>query len=125
MPPKLILRGLKDAAVDPDRREVYFALSVKNGPSPDFVGDAGVVRQIAGALGRMAFELRLPGPEATAAEKVDRYTVQRDPLSEVVILRMMTPEGIPYTFGIPLIAAADIAERLKTESAKAKPVGNA
>jgi hypothetical protein len=63
--------------------------------------------------------------QASSAEKVESSHIQRDRWENVVIMQLTTPQGVPYTFSIPPEFAAEIADQLKTESAKPHQTGRA
>jgi hypothetical protein len=111
--------------VNAEKQEIDFSLAVSDGRPLGFIAKIGVAEQIISGLGRMVRDLRQPKPQMTAAEDVAEYLVQRDAFGGPVLLRFVTPHGVPYTFALPAVAASDIAERLKTESQKERPVGRA
>jgi hypothetical protein len=111
--------------VDPQKREIQFELSLDDGSALEFSASQSTAEQVISALAPMAKALRQHGPQTIAVETVAEYTVQRDVYGGPVILRFVTPQGVPYTFAFPSHAAADIATRLKIESEKSVPMGNA
>jgi hypothetical protein len=100
-------------------------MQVSDGRRLAFVAEIAVAEQISSALGRMAKELRQPGPQTVIAEPIAEYTVQLDAFGEAVILRLVTPHGVPHTFALPADTAAEIGARLKTESEKKRNPGRA
>jgi len=119
------LTGIPGGAVDLQKREIDFRLQLDNGGELAFIAGLSAAEQIASALGRMTQQLRQSKPQNVIAEQVAEYAVQRDPHGGPVLLRLVTPQGIPYTFALPLAAATDIVTRLQIESAKVHPSGNA
>ncbi len=61
----------------------------------------------------------------TAVEKIAEAHVQKERWQDLVILRFVSADGVPYTFGIPTAEAAQLAEMLKTESVKPTQTGRA
>jgi hypothetical protein len=57
------------------------------------------------------------------AENVAATHIQKDRWANVVLMQLITPGGVPYTFALPPQVASDIADRLKTESAKPHQAG--
>jgi hypothetical protein len=131
MPKTLRLAGLASGSVDIDAQEIRFALSIERAPPLSFVGKFGVVAQVIAALGRMMTELRAQmyargGAMApVAAEQIGTSHIQKERWSDVVLLQLITPGGVPYSFALSCADAADIADRLKTESAKPTGTGRA
>jgi hypothetical protein len=122
------LVSLPSGAVDTEKHEIVFELSVKDGKPLSFVATYGVAAQITSGLGRMVKQLHQilqeqKGVASSAAEQVEGAHIQKDRWSDTVILQLMTPQGIPYTFAIPCNAVAEMAGRLKTESEKPTQVG--
>ena len=125
MPKVHRLLGLPDGAVDTAKQEINFTLAVSSEQPLRFIAKIGVAEQVIAALAPMIRALRQPHSQAISAETVAEYLVQRDAHGGPVIVRLVTPHGVPHTFAIPVDAAADIAARLKTESAKPIRAGNA
>jgi hypothetical protein len=63
--------------------------------------------------------------EATPAELVTATHIHRERWANVVLMQLTTPTGIPYSFALSPQAASDIADQLKTESAKPHQTGTA
>lgn len=130
MPAAQRITGLTDGAVDVERQEIRLTLTIGDRGARAFVMRFGVAAQVIGALGRMFWELRRAldaqgGHEATAAEDVAAAHVQKDRWSDKVLVQLITPAGVPYTFAVRAQAAAGIAEQLQTESARSGPIGHA
>ncbi len=119
------LTGIPGGTVDPQKREIDFRLQLNDGTQLACIAELSAAEQIASALGRMTQQFRQPKSQNVVAEEIAEYAVQRDPHGGPVLLRLVTPQGIPYTFALPLAAATDIATRLQIESAKVRPSGNA
>jgi hypothetical protein len=90
-----------------------------------FVANAQAARQIAASLGRVALEAQQSSPLMMSAEKVVQYGAKQDAFGEAVLLQLVSEDGVPYMFGLPLAAAADLGARLQSESAKASKTGRA
>ena len=56
--------------------------------------------------------------EPTSAEPIASHLIQKEDWSDVVLMQLVTPQGVPYTFELSRQTAIEIADRLKTESAK-------
>ena len=130
MPTPHRLSGIANGAIDTQEHEIKFDISTGDGKQIAFVSKYGPACQLAASLGRMIFELRKildnqKKMETIAAEKVVEVSIQKDKWSDIVLLQLMTENGIPYAFALPLQSATDIADRLKTESSKKAHVGNA
>jgi hypothetical protein len=121
----LRLTGIPGGTVDTQKREIDFRLQLNDGTELSCIADFSAAEQMASALGRMTQQFRQSKSQNVTAEQITEYAVQRDPLGGPVLLRLITPQGIPYTFAVPLSAATDIATRLQIESAKVLPSGNA
>jgi hypothetical protein len=125
MPTTFRLAGLVEAAIDDEKGDINFVLKVSDGRGLAFVAEAAAARQIASSLGRMAVQARASGPQMIGAEKVAQYGVKKDAFGEAVLLQLVSEDGVPYMFAIPLGAATEIAARLQTESAKNSGTGRA
>ena len=124
------LTGISNGQVDLEKQEIRFVLSNTRFQTFDFSVKAGVAEQILMALGRMCTELRSAAVagnvrRSAAAEDVAVSVVQRERLHDKVLLQLITPSQIPYTFALPLEAAIEISAQLKTEAEKAVPKGRA
>ena len=118
------------SSVPPFTFHVHFTLAVSEGPPISLVARYGVASQVIAGLGRMLLQMREAlekekSTETVAAETVVDVHVQKERWSDMVLVQMMTPHGIPYTFAIPTQAAGEIADRLKIESAKPTETGRA
>jgi hypothetical protein len=116
--------------VDTKTNEIQFDLALEDGKSLNLIGSYGSVAQITGALGGMLLQLRQilhskKGMASVAGEQVHSSHIQKDRWTDTVIVQLTTPSGIPYTFGIPTRVASEIADQLKTESAKPTQTGRA
>jgi hypothetical protein len=131
MPKTYRLTGLPEGAADVANQELRFSLSVARDAPLAFVGKIGVVTQIISALGRILMELRIQleargaGMASVNAEEVAAAHIQRERWRDVVLLQLITPAGVPYTFALSQEASVDISARLKIESAKSSQRGNA
>jgi hypothetical protein len=123
--------GLASGAVDTGKKEIQFALVVADRPPIPFVTEYGPASQFIGALGRMfltlqeVLESEKKGIASVAAEQIAVAHIQQDRWTGNVIFQVTTPTGIPYNFVMPSQVASDIADRLKTESAKPYQTGTA
>jgi hypothetical protein len=129
--PGHIVQNLTDASVDANGRAIHFSLTVSDGAQIPFVMGYAPSTQVVGALGRAFRELhgaveKSKGKlEALPLENVARAHIQQDRLTGNVIFQMITPAGIPYNFVLVPKAASDIADMLKTESARPYQPGSA
>lgn len=120
--------GLASGAIDLAKADIRFALSRANGDTFDLVANIPAVEQIIGALARMSAEAsaRLAGQSAAmAAETLAAAELQRDQVGTKMVLTLISDRGVPFRFAIDAQQAANIAARLQTESARARPSGNA
>jgi hypothetical protein len=122
--------GIGRGGVDTENDEMQFELSIDGRPAMNFIAGYGAATQITRALGRMFFELQRILLEKKAmkpvgGEKIGASHIQRDRWKNQVIMQLTTPEGIPYTFVMPPQIADEIANQLKTESAKPHQTGHA
>jgi hypothetical protein len=116
--------GMPSGIADIPRRDIRFELALNAGRSLPLVARFGVAEQIIAALAVLLADLRHAlidegATEALAAQAVESAMVQKDPFSDRVILHLLTPQGVPYVFGIPAQNAADIADQLRTAGAQA------
>lgn len=123
------ITGLPRGDVDSEKHEIHFTLGSAE-KDFSFIAKYGVASQVIGALGRMFFELKKimatqKGMETTAAEELAAFHIQKERWNDLVLVELITSQGVPYTFAIPNEIAADIADRLKTESGKSTQVGSA
>jgi hypothetical protein len=130
MPEPHRLIGLPAGTVDRVTHEINFVLAVADREPIAFVVEFGPAAQVVSALGRMLSELRRilmtsQTSKSIVAEKVASSHVQKDSWENLVIMQLMTPQGTPYTFALPPQDAAEIANQLRTESAKPHQVGSA
>lgn len=118
--------GLTDGAVDLDKTDIHFTLSGGLGKPLKCIARLGVVDQIISGLGRMAVELRAHlKAQSTAAETVVSSLVHRE-MSGVVLMRLTSDRGVPYTFALNDDALNGISEQLQAEIEKGpRPVGHA
>jgi hypothetical protein len=129
--PGHIVQNLTEASVDTDGRAIHFSLTVTDGAQIPFVMGYAPSTQIIGALGRMLLQLheaieKSKGKlEAIPLEQVKHAHIQQDRLTGNVIFQLITPAGIPYNFVLTPKAASDIADMLKTESARPYQPGSA
>ncbi len=124
------LTGLTNGAADPENQELHFTFTDRQYLTYEFSAKASVAEQIISALARMNRELRSAAIKgdiirSASAENVAAAHVQRERLHDVVLLQLITPEDVPYTFALGREAAADISARLKSESEKDVPKGRA
>lgn len=125
MPTIFRLAGLAEATVDSAKGDVSFVLKLNDGRSLAFVAESAPARQIAAALGRLALQARPSSPQTIGAEKVGQYGVKKDAFGEAVLLQLVSEDGVPYMFAVPMAAAADIAARLQSEAVKNPGTGRA
>lgn len=121
--------GLPSGAVDLERQEVRFDLTVE-GRTMEFVAKAGVVDQIIAGLARAATTLREDAikrglPRPTAAETVAGAMISRERVHDLVMMQLVTDRQVPYTFVMSRHAAIDISARLKTEAERDVTLGSA
>lgn len=125
MPTTFRLAGLAEATVDGQNHDVNFVLKVEDGRGLAFVASAPAARQIAASLGRVALEARSSSPQIMSAEKIVQIGAKQDAFGAAVLLQLVSEDGVPYMFALPLAAAADVGARLQAESAKASTTGRA
>jgi hypothetical protein len=128
MPYRIV--GIGSGAVDTVAHEINFELTVAGRPPMAFAAEYGPAAQFIGALGRLFFELRqtllaAKGMKSSAGEQIASSHIQRDRWENVVLMQLTTPQGVPYTFAMQPQIASEIAEQLKTESAKPHQTGHA
>lgn len=129
--PAHIVQNLANASVDANGRAIHFSLTVSDGAQIPFVMGYAPSTQVIGALGRMflklqeALEKSMGKLETLPLENVAHAHIQQDRLTSNVIFQMITPAGIPYNFVLTPKAASDIADMLKTESARPYQPGSA
>lgn len=129
--PAHIVQNLANASVDANGRAIHFSLTVSDGAQIPFVMGYAPSTQVIGALGRMflklqeALEKSKGKLETLPLENVAHAHIQQDRLTSNVIFQMITPAGIPYNFVLTPKAASDIADMLKTESARPYQPGSA
>jgi hypothetical protein len=126
----LRLTGMPQATPNGISREIRFILTVKDAEPIMCVAGYGVAVQIASGLGTALRILRMDLEQVGVVEQVaieDLRTVhvQKDLLSDSVVIQMINSLGIPYIFRIPCQNAIDIADRLKIEAATERPIGHA
>ena len=124
------LTGMPQAVPNANTKDVRFVLSVSEGAPIMCVANYGVAAQIASGLGSAIRVLRMAlasdgTMEPIAAEEIREIHVQKDQWSDVVLVQLTTVLAIPYTFQISSQMAAEIADRLKTESEKPTQTGHA
>jgi hypothetical protein len=123
--------GIANGAINTETHDINFDLTVEGRPLMQFIMTYGAATQVIGALGKMFSHLQSvvqsqkQGQSAVAAEAVAGAHIQKDRWQDIVIFQLTTPQGIPYNFAMPTKVASDIADRLKTESAKSTDVGHA
>ncbi len=124
------LTGISNGQVDLEKQEIQFVLGDTRFQTFNFSVKAGVAEQILMALGRMCTELRSAAvagnvKRSAAPEDVAASIVQRERLHDKVLLQLITPSQIPYTFSLDREAAIGISADLKTEAEKDVPKGRA
>ncbi len=130
MPTIPYLVGVPNGHVDTQAKEVHFNLALQGQKEMAIVSKFGPLTQLMSALGRMRAELirhlqAQGGIASSPAIEVAKADIQMDPWQGKVLLHFETPEGVPYLFALPAPFARDIAEKLKTESAKTSTPGKA
>jgi hypothetical protein len=125
MPTVFRVDGLTEASIDSETHDISFVLRVSDGRGVAFVTEPAAARQIASSLGRVALDARQTVPMTVAAEKISKYGVKREAFGEAVLLQLVSDDGIPYMFALPLATADDIAARLLRESEKGASSGRA
>jgi hypothetical protein len=130
MPEYLHITGMLQASPNADTKDIRFALSASEGPPIMCVARYGVAAQIASGLGTALGVLRMAlasemAIEPVAVEEVQAIHIQRDLLSDQIVLELTTKHGIPHIFQIPSQTASEFADRLRTEAAKPTQAGNA
>ena len=123
MPKVHRLVGITRGAVDTKAHEIQFDLQDSERRTVSFVGRFGPIAQVIAGLARLHFELRqilqtAKAMEPTAAEEIGGHRIHADSWSPVVLVELVTPQGVPYTFEVSRQMANEIADRLKSESAK-------
>lgn len=116
---------VKNAAQNRGEQEMDFALALESGGPLQFVAKIGAVEQVIAGLSRMATDLRQRKPQLISAGEVSGYLVRRDVFGGPILLRLISPMGVPYTFALRTAAARDISDRLKIESEKHQTSGSA
>ena len=95
-----------------------------------FIARYGVVAQIANSLGASLRLLQMGMEEDghyenMVVDKPQEIHIQKDPLTDRVLVRLTDSRGVPYIFELPCGIAGHIADRLKTEAEKTDVVGRA
>jgi hypothetical protein len=124
------VNGLPSGHVDGANHEILFDLNTPQGHKLEFVARFGVASQIVSGLARMVRQLEVMmraenAATSTAVERIAEAHVQKERWQDLILLRFVSIDGVPYAFGIPAAEAAQLAEMLKTESSKPTQVGNA
>lgn len=124
------LVGIPKGHVDTEKDEIHFTLNMSDREPLSFVARYGAAAQVISSLGRMFLELQKilrqkNKMESIAAEELHSTVIYKEKFSDRVILQIVTDKGVPYTFALPTKDAADIADQLKTESAKPTQTGHA
>jgi hypothetical protein len=125
MPTTLRLAGLAEGTINNEKGEVNFVLKISDGRGLAFVAEVTAARQISSALGKMALQAKQSMPLMVGAEKVVQYGVKNDAFGDVVLLQLVSEDGVPYMFALPRSAAGDIATRLSSESERHSETGRA
>ena len=99
----LRLTGMPQAIPNGDTKEIRFVLSVSDGDPIICVADYGVAAQIASGLGTALRVLRMALAEEgalarVAAEELETVHIEKDLLSDQVVMHLTTILGIPYDF---------------------------
>ena len=79
------------------------------------------------ALANLATPLKqLHGiPQVVIAQDVSQCVVEKDQWNDLVVIRLVTLEGVPHTFAVAPQNALNIAGQLKSEVEKPHQVGTA
>jgi hypothetical protein len=130
MPKPTRLTGLPTGEVDPDNQDVVFHLAEAGGRETPFVARYGVAVQIIAALGvltRTLYEHLAARKAATPVQAIDLSGahIQKDRWSDHVLVQMEGADGTRTLYKIPCRTAAEIADRLKTESDAPTRAGHA
>lgn len=112
--------GVSAGAVDAQEKDIHFTLETENGPV-ELIANIGAIQQIISALAPMAASLResLNQPGATyasAAETVVEANVAIERFDRLVMLLLVTDQGVPHTFSLTADAADEISARLRKQS---------
>lgn len=106
--------------------ELMFAFD--DGTTTPIVAYFPAVEQMLPALAQLVTavgESQRGTAQQVVAEELRECLVERDRWEDVVIMRLISLHGVPYTFAIPPQNALEIAERLKSEAQKPHQVGQA
>jgi hypothetical protein len=125
------VNAMKHGSVNLDTDEITFDLIVETKQDPiSFIVSYTSFMQILYGLGKLHATVQRSlrekkSMQAISAEDVAVTHIQKDRWKDVVLLQITNSEGVPYTFAIPPDIAIDMAEQLKTESAKPHQTGHA
>ncbi len=123
------LAGIEEGSIDPEKGYVVFKAKLDRRPDQWFAAKANVLDQTLSTLATLLRQLRehtaVPAAEAIFAIEVGQYAIQKDPFSEKVLMKIISPDGIPYTFAVPTRATDEMSERLKAEGSKPTVFGKA
>lgn len=130
MPNRHRITGLPKGTIDTQKHEIQFELAVSEGPPLAFVAKYGPAGQVISALARMHSQLRQvlraeKGSEMTSAEEVSTVEVQKEQWSDTILVQLVTAQGVPHLFALSSKGASDMADSLKTESARKHRIGSA
>lgn len=123
------LTGIEEGYIDPKTGYVLFKANLDQRPNEWFAAKANVIEQVLSMLAALLsqlMELSATGaPEAIPAIEVSQYAIRKDPFDDKVLMKILSTDGVPYTFAIPARATNEMSDRLKWEGSKPTIFGRA
>lgn len=124
------LVGITEATPNAASKEIRFVLATSDGEPILCVGEYGAIASIISGLAtsidvlQMALSRR--GAVVTAPTiPIRQIQIKKHLLSDDVVVRVTSVQGVPYIFQVPAQAAIQIAEQLKNEVSREVPKGTA
>jgi hypothetical protein len=122
--------GITGGHVDTEAREISFDLSTPQGTkiplSAKFAGAQQIVSSLAVMVKKLDAVMRAKGEmAAVSVEQIAEIDVKQERWEGRILIWIRTAEGVPHVFALPAQSASELADRLKTESARSTQPGNA
>jgi hypothetical protein len=122
------LLGISNVRGHQETLDFDITIAVDREEPIEAIANLPVIEQMLPVLSLLAQAVReqLSGTaQVVVAQDVSQVTVEKDPWQDQIVIRFLSPEGIPHTFAVPPKNALEIADRLKSEAAKPHRVGQA
>ncbi|MGO9545837.1 MAG: hypothetical protein ACLPPF_13740 [Rhodomicrobium sp.] len=124
------LTGIVTATPNTGTRDIRFAIEMADGSSAEFVAGFGAMEQLLSNLGMALHALTIAlreqqGWEGVPVIPLREIQAQKNPLTDHILMNVITVLGVPFRFEFPPAIALALADRLRSEALKESEIGHA